>query len=431
MSTNNKVFQVLVTKGNKALAAAGTKVDALQDGQLGIFDANTNLAVDTSAPVKDFYIAIGVDTNGDGTIDNINTSAGQNIQKKYITAYTSKAYTAPKPMVIDIKGLKASPDTEYGVKLEFRNMQVYMRQGYNAFAKTFLVKTPDKETVTTLELVSKLVAEFNADISGIFTASAVIGSASLKVATAPTSAGNLTVKIGNVDITVAVLSTDTAAQTATKIAAAINASTDTTASAVATTDTVAITDIPLDSTVSVGVASTSAVVNATVANVGIAVEDVPEGIDVGVRITTNPLAIKNFADVNTMYYNPRQTVIVPSLVEGFVGVANVAIVQEAVAEEGNGYDIKQKEYHAGGWNGRPGIYRASTALGLAMPGFKYFAVEGANYAQYELVYDFFSTSGWGEYLSNLSTLVAIPTGDTTTKTAFEDAMEAILADLAL
>ena len=45
MSTNNKVFQVLVTKGDKALAVAGTKVDALTDGQLGIFDAKTNLAV--------------------------------------------------------------------------------------------------------------------------------------------------------------------------------------------------------------------------------------------------------------------------------------------------------------------------------------------------------------------------------------------------
>ena len=67
MSTNNKVFQVLVTKGDKALAVAGTKVDVLEDGQLGIFDAKTNLAVVT--PVNKFYLAVGVDTDGDGDID--------------------------------------------------------------------------------------------------------------------------------------------------------------------------------------------------------------------------------------------------------------------------------------------------------------------------------------------------------------------------
>ena len=77
MSTNNKVFQVLVTKGDKALAVAGTKVDVLEDGQLGIFDAKTNLAVSVT-PVNKFYLAVGV-TDGDG-VDDMLASAGQEIQ---------------------------------------------------------------------------------------------------------------------------------------------------------------------------------------------------------------------------------------------------------------------------------------------------------------------------------------------------------------
>ena len=72
----------------------------------------------------------------------------------------------------------------------------------------------------------------------------------------------------------------------------------------------------------------------------------------GIRITTVPLAIQQFCSINTMYYNPRQTVVIPSLIEGFNCTGKITITQTALDEEGNGYDIKQKEYHAGGWNGR-------------------------------------------------------------------------------
>ena len=147
----------------------------------------------------------------------------------------------------------------------------------------------------------------------------------------------------------------------------------------------------------------------------------------GIRITTVPLAIQQFCSINTMYYNPRQTVVIPSLIEGFNCTGKITITQTALDEEGNGYDVKQKEYQAGGWNNRPGIYRASTAIGLAMPGFKYFADETKKYDQFQLVYDFFSTAGWKEYLNNLMTVVAIPESDTTTRNAFATVMDAILA----
>ena len=123
--------------------------------------------------------------------------------------------------------------------------------------------------------------------------------------------------------------------------------------------------------------------------------------------------------------------VIASLVEGFNCNGKVTVTQTAVDEEGHGYDIKQKEYHAAGWNGKPGVYRASTALGLAMPGFKYFADETKKYDQFNLVYDFFSTAGWKEYLNNLMTVVAIPEGDTTTRNAFATVIDAILANATL
>ena len=101
--------------------------------------------------------------------------------------------------------------------------------------------------------------------------------------------------------------------------------------------------------------------------------------------------------------------------------------KKAVDEQGAGYDIAQKEYHAGGWNGRPGPYRASSAVGLALPGFKYFADKSANYDQFNVVYDQYSTAGWGEYLSNLLTVIAVPTASTTTRAALVTMLNAMAA----
>ena len=341
MSTNNKVFQVLVTKGNKALVAKDAALDAITDGQLGIFDAKTNLAIDhTAAGVKDFYLAVGVDSDGDGVVDAVNFSAGQAIQKENIRDYTYKPHTAARPMVAEITNFTAKPDTDYAIKFEFRNMKVYMRQGYNAFAKTYAVRTScsDGTTGDPVELVTKFLEAFNMDNTGMFKAEAIAGGAVIDLAT-------------------------------------------------------------------------------------IGADVVP-----GIRITTNPIAINQFCSINTTYYNPRQTVVIASLVEGFNCNGKVTVTQTAVDEEGHGYDIKQKEYHAAGWNGKPGVYRASTALGLAMPGFKYFADETKKYDQFNLVYDFFSTAGWKEYLNNLMTVVAIPESDTTTRNAFATVMDAILAN---
>lgn len=355
MSTNNKVFQVLVTKGNRSILPINSPISSLQDGQIGIFDAKTNLSINGSTPVKEFYLAVGVDQDGDGVVDAINTSAGQVIQKENIRDYTFKPHTASQPMVFEITDYKAECDSDYAIKFEFRNMQVYMRQGYNQFTKTYAVRTSCCEGCETcpsgscVELTKLLLEAFNSDESKMFTAVAIDG------------AGGAVIP-----------------------------------------DLDAWAALPANA------------------------DKCP-----GIRITANGLAVNKFCSINTKYYNPRQTVIIPSLIEGFNCTGKVTVTQQAVAEEGNGYDVKQKEYHAGGWNGRPGPYRASTATGLASDGFNYFADSTKTYDQVQLIYDQFSTAGWGEYLNNLLTIVAIPETDTTTRDSFIAAIDTIVSTLGL
>jgi len=106
MARDNDVFQVLVTKGNQAILAKGKKVEELAPDQIGIFDANTTLSVDGTTPVKEFFIAVGVDKDGDGVVDSINQSAGQTIQTRGIGAYSFRPHTPGKPMVVEISDFK-------------------------------------------------------------------------------------------------------------------------------------------------------------------------------------------------------------------------------------------------------------------------------------------------------------------------------------
>lgn len=352
MSTNNKVFQVLVTKGNVAPLAKDLALDALAVGQIGAFDHGTNLSIDGTAPVKDFYLAVGVDTNGGNVMNDINTSAGQVIQKENVRDYTFRPHTPSAPQIFEITDYIANCETDYTIRFEVRNMQVYMRQGYNQFTKAFSVRTAccgcnvDCPSGSAVELTGLLLNAMNVDADGMFKVEAITGPGGTVIPDFAAFAAD----IANVDATP------------------------------------------------------------------------------GLRITTIGLGVNKFANVNTRYYNPRQTVVIPSLTGGFDCTGKITVTQQAVAEEGNGYDIQQKEYFAGGWNGKPGIYRVSPMTGLASNGFVYFTDASAKYDQVNLIYDQFSTSGWGEYLNNLNTLIAIPQGDTVTRNAFVALLDTLLAN---
>ena len=140
MSRNNDVFQVLVTKGNRAVLAAGNEVTDLLPGQAGVFSFESNLSIDGTVPTRNFYVAVGLDEDGDGVTDNIRKSAGSHIQTRNIAFYSYRPFEAGRPMILEFKDFKTSCGEQYGIAIEFRNQQIYRTQGYVQFKVNYVVE---------------------------------------------------------------------------------------------------------------------------------------------------------------------------------------------------------------------------------------------------------------------------------------------------
>ena len=140
MSRNNDVFQVLVTKGNQAVLAAGKGVTDLLPGQAGVFSFESNLSIDGTVPTRNFYVAVGLDEDGDGVTDNIRKSAGSHIQTRNIAFYSYRPFEAGRPMILEFKDFKTKCGEQYGIAIEFRNQQIYRTQGYVQFKVNYVVE---------------------------------------------------------------------------------------------------------------------------------------------------------------------------------------------------------------------------------------------------------------------------------------------------
>ena len=140
MSRNNDVFQVLVTKGNQAVLAAGNEVTDLLPGQAGVFSFESNLSIDGTVPTRNFYVAVGLDEDGDGVTDNIRKSAGSHIQTRNIAFYSYRPFEAGRPMVLEFKNFRTKCGEQYGIAIEFRNQQIYRTQGYVQFKVNYVVE---------------------------------------------------------------------------------------------------------------------------------------------------------------------------------------------------------------------------------------------------------------------------------------------------
>ena len=371
MSINNDVFSVLVPNGNQALLAPGQPLSALAVGQVGFFDANTNLAVQT--PTREFFIAVGRSATGGTTVDTIETSAGQKIQKENIRAISFRPHTASQPNIVKIADYKADCDTDYTIRVEIRDQEIYRRQGYNQFTIPFSIRTSCCEECATcpsgdsneitMKLIAEIAAQTDGKMTGVALARQAVTAATHGVAADVAAGGELT----TADLTAMIAFNATQTTEATKV----------------------FSDL---------------------------------------QLTSTELAIKEFCNINIGYYKPRQIKLIVSLVDGFGCAGTVTTTQEFVAEEGAGYDIKQKEYHAGGWNGNPGPYRVNVSTGLPR-NITYRAETNTKYDQFALTYDQFSVAGWGEHLNNLATVIAIPEADTTTRDSFATVLDAITAGL--
>lgn len=438
MATTNPVNQVLVTSGNQALLAAGSRPEALAIGQLGIFNYHTGLSIDGSVPAdaKDIFLAVGIDPLGVGSIQDINKSAGQMIQVKHGKTYTFKGYVPAISKVIDVMGFTARCEEDYALKIEFRNGQIYQETGYNQFAETFAYRTAccsdpcaDCASGNCAELALGIGTNINSHPDHLATATYIVNAITATVAAEPTAAGNIVVRIGTAtvytDYTVAIVDADTVTTAAAKIVAVINAQANSpyfasnllgvmtiypkvstqgsTETLVYQTPVAGMTITPIVAATKTVVADTAAF---TLAN---------PGVCLGIRITSNSMAVNaKSGGINLKYVKNRQTDMIISSPIGFTCNGTITTLTELQMNEGSGYDIQQLEYEAGGFNGKPGPYRQSTITGMERQGITYFASATANYNVFVLSYDQQSVGGWLEYLNNLETIIAVPCADNTT-----------------
>jgi hypothetical protein len=362
---NNDVFQVLVTKGNQAVLGAGVDIATLAVGQLGAFDANTNVSIGaaTNPMPRDFYLAVGVDKTGSGTLEDIRTSAGQMIQKKGITAYSFKPHSAGRPKIVKVgeyTGIVG--DTDYGIKVEFRNSRISNVQGQNTFTKSFVVRTPTGTTdanVLTKLLVNEVKLDVTKMLSAVITARQPL--TALTHGTSVDYADNAVMT--EADLNALILFNKTAIE-ANKV----------------------YTDFTLQSTAVPG--------------------------------------ITNF-QTNLGFYKFLETNITVSAVEGFNSNVTVSTVQELAYEEGSGRNVKHKEYHSSSYNGS-GPYVLSETTGMAKGDILYLAVDAVKYDQFALEYFMKSESGWLEYENTLSTFIAVPATETVTRASVATLLDALV-----
>lgn len=370
---NNDVFQVLPTRGNQALATSGSTVDALLPGQLGVFDANTGLAFGTAVPAGTKAITLAVGVGNGSVLSDIRTSAGQFIQTKGITDLTFKPHTAGQPMKVTVGSFKAECDTEYGVRVEFRNAKINRIQGFNQFSKAYMVTTPCCDDCATgcgsLDanvLTQLFIASINADEANLVLAQAVARQA-------------------------------------------LVAATHGTAADYAAGDVITDADV------------------AALVNFNLTALDANK-VFADFQLVSQPLAIGNYCSINLHYYKLLETVLIVSLIEGFGCSGATTVNQYPVFEEGSGINIQQKEYHASGWAGS-GPYKLSQVTGMGYENINYLSVKGTTYDQFIVQYNQTSESGWQEYSNVLSTVIAIPEADTVTRQAVATVFNSFLSGL--
>ena len=140
-------------------------------------------------------------------------------------------------------------------------------------------------------------------------------------------------------------------------------------------------------------------------------------------LTVKPAVLANWCEINLGYFFPHQTEIIVTPLEGFEATV---IATAMVYEQGDGHDIRQLEYEAGGWNGKPGPYRVSELVGTTLPGFKYYSDVAKNYDVQNIQHDQHSISGWRGDTAFERTIIASEDTLPTVK-AFVDACVGIVS----
>jgi len=180
-SPNNRVFQILIPKGNQNLLAAGQYAENLAPDQLGVFDADTGLSLDaaTVANAKKIYFALGLDKDGDGSTDDFMSSANEYILKEKISAVTKKNPVDPVDQVITVTNYKSCCDSveqDYVLNITLENEQILRTIGSVAYRQSFVAHPNCGDSCTSIdinEITKQLVDSINEDSNGFLSAVAI------------------------------------------------------------------------------------------------------------------------------------------------------------------------------------------------------------------------------------------------------------------
>lgn len=418
--TNSSVNQVLVTKGNQALAGSGTTVKDLLPGQLGFFDADTRLAIHnstTAAKANNVLIAVGIDADGDTVTDRVKYQAGAAIQMQ-TKGYHKLVYqpaSAGRAEIYRISDLKANCDTEYILKMNFDGPSIAEFSNTSYARKSYTVKTSCCSECATgcyqgscTELAVKLRDELNNDVEKLFTA---------KLIDPATPADNTLTLSANVSAA----ATITLASAWTGGSGVFNVTFTTGGGAVVKAVTFTNASATITWTGNITTIATSATIDGTIADIttwsAANATLCPE-----IEITGNTRAIVTSCGLNYNYEKNRDVVFVPYLVAGFGCAGTVSQVQTYVGETGQSYDIKFMEQVNAGWRNGAGAYRVYE--NGVQKSFESLAENGVKYDMFWLAYPYSIESGERK-ANDLQTLLAVPEADTTTR----DAIAALLVHI--
>ena len=141
MSRNNDVFQVLVTKGNKAVLGPNKSVTELTPGQIGVFNFESGMSLGPTSSSRNFFIAVGTDAGGAGVTTDIRKSAGSHIQGRNIAFYSYRPYQAGQAQEIDITNFKTVCGRQYGINIHFNSEKITKLQGAIPFKLPVFVES--------------------------------------------------------------------------------------------------------------------------------------------------------------------------------------------------------------------------------------------------------------------------------------------------
>jgi hypothetical protein len=428
MNQNNDVFQVLVGTGEstRGIIAAGSYPSALAVGQLGIFNADTNLSIDgTVVPnFREFYFAVGVDRNADGTLDDIVRS--HIIQRENVYNYALKCYEAEADWIFDLVNFTAQCDTDYNLRVIIDSGDLRQLTS-TPYYRDYFVHTgccdaceecPSGDCV---ELAELLVDRINDDTPGIFTAFGIGQSVgSVLVTHENTANAHITITFDGHAVLIDTTGLATPATVATAIAAALDADAALdgyTVTVAADTVTVVITRIAIGGqdvvitfadTDATGVLVTITDVSHTHITDFAAWKLANPTLCPGVRFTSNHRAIVEYCGVNPQYIKMREYTVIPTLGDSFACNGEINLIQNMHAQEGLGYDVAWLEYEAGGWWGNPGVYRQSALHGL-IKNINLLAVENETYSLIDISSVFQSMAGFHHVYDNtINVTLALP-----------------------